>query len=82
MQSIGVFAAIFDEECRILLVRMAYGNQSWTTPGGALEPNETIDEGLKREVLEETGYRIEPEHIIGVYSKRKEDEIVIFVGRE
>ena len=79
MAKIGVFAAIFDEERRIFLVRMAYGNHSWTTPGGALGAGETIEEGLKREVFEETGFRIEPGSIIGVYSKPSENEVVIFV---
>jgi len=62
----------------MLLVRMAYGNRSWTTPGGALEPGETIEDGLKREVLEETAYHIQPSHVIGVYSKPSENEVVIF----
>ncbi|MDP4200213.1 MAG: NUDIX domain-containing protein [Bacteroidota bacterium] len=56
MKTIGVFAAIFDDEHRILLVRLAYGNQSWTTRGGAFEHGETIEEVLKREVIEESGY--------------------------
>jgi ADP-ribose pyrophosphatase YjhB (NUDIX family) len=76
---IGIFAAIFNDNRRILLVRMAYGNQSWTTPGGAVEEGESIEEALKREVLEETGYVVEPKHVVGVYSKPSEQEIVVFI---
>lgn len=85
--NLSAFAAIFDEHHRILLVRMAYGNRSWTTPGGGVEAGETIAEALKREVLEETGYHIDPRKIIGVYFKPIEKETLIFVeasiiGRE
>ena len=31
---------------------------SWSTPGGALDDGELLTEGLRREVLEETGVRI------------------------
>ncbi|CDW82011.1 nudix hydrolase [Stylonychia lemnae] len=31
----------------------------WCFPGGSLEPNETLREGVKREVQEELGYEIE-----------------------
>jgi ADP-ribose pyrophosphatase YjhB (NUDIX family) len=32
----------------------------WLIPGGGLEPNETLAECCKREILEETGYIVEP----------------------
>lgn len=36
-------------------------------PGGILELQETIAEGMKREVFEETGVRVEPVALRGVY---------------
>lgn len=60
-------AAIVDEQNRILLLkRRDSGN--WTMPGGTLEPNESIKDCLVREVLEETGLKVTPYHIINVYS--------------
>lgn len=33
-------------------------DKEWSLPGGRLEKNETIDQALKREILEETGLTI------------------------
>ena len=30
-------------------------NQFWSTPGGGLDPNESLTDGLQREMIEETG---------------------------
>jgi ADP-ribose pyrophosphatase YjhB (NUDIX family) len=30
-------------------------NQFWSTPGGGLDPNESLTDGLRREMIEETG---------------------------
>lgn len=56
---IGVGAVIEDETGRILLVkhipeRGGYWQGKWICPGGELELGETIKEGIKREVKEET----------------------------
>ena len=56
---IGVGAVIEDEAGRILLVkhipgRGGFWQGKWICPGGALELGETIEEGIKREVKEET----------------------------
>ena len=40
-------------------------------PGGVLELEETIGEGLIREVLEETGLTVEPEALAGVYKNMR-----------
>ncbi len=41
MHTLGVFASIFDETSRILLVRQAYGSRQWTTPGGRVDAGES-----------------------------------------
>lgn len=77
MPKVGVFAGIVDNMNRILLVKINYGSKNWTLPGGHLENNESPIEGVKREVLEETGYIIEPEHLVSVYSAPSKDDIVL-----
>lgn len=46
-------------------VLMCYSNglQHYEFPGGHLEENETLEEGLKREILEETGVTIDAKKI-------------------
>ncbi len=39
-----------------------FGN--WEGPGGAVEENETLEEAVMREVLEETGLSVTPERIL------------------
>jgi len=61
---IGVGAIIEDEAGRILLVkhvpaRGGFWQGKWICPGGELELGETIEEGIKREVKEETQLEID-----------------------
>ncbi len=61
---VGVGAVIQDSAGRVLLVkhkpeRGGFWQGRWICPGGALEPGETIAEGIKREVAEETQLEIE-----------------------
>nr|WP_238353022.1 bifunctional GNAT family N-acetyltransferase/NUDIX hydrolase [Kribbella solani] len=47
---------ILDPDDRILLVRFEFPDGPlWATPGGGLEPGETVVEGLRRELIEEVG---------------------------
>jgi len=78
MPTLGVFAAITDEDARILCVRMNYATHAWTTPGGLVEPGESPLDALKREVLEESGLDVVAEELVGVYSKPKKDDLVLF----
>ncbi len=57
-------AVIEDGAGRILLVkhvpeRGGYWQDKWICPGGRLEPEETIEEGIRREAKEETNLEIE-----------------------
>ena len=50
-------AAVFDDQCRILLVRETLDQGRWTLPGGWADVNQTLAECAVREVEEESGYR-------------------------
>jgi ADP-ribose pyrophosphatase YjhB (NUDIX family) len=41
----------------------------WAQPGGVLEIDETVRDAAVRETLEETGLRVEPGTIVGLYSR-------------
>jgi 8-oxo-dGTP diphosphatase len=45
----------------------------WATPGGRIEDNESAEECLVREMEEETGLKVEPVKLIGLYSDPKRD---------
>ncbi len=62
----GVAAAIKDDAGRILLQEKSSG-EGWSLPGGAIEPGETPEQAVCREVREETGILVEPRGIIDVY---------------
>ncbi|GIJ52340.1 NUDIX hydrolase [Virgisporangium aliadipatigenens] len=64
--SVSVAAAIVDEFGRVLVTQRR-DNGHWEPPGGVLEFDESILDGLKREVLEETGLAVEPTRLTGVY---------------
>jgi 8-oxo-dGTP diphosphatase len=56
---------ILDPDRRLLLFRFEYrsgplaGQTFWATPGGALDPGESYEAAACREMLEETGMRID-----------------------
>jgi 8-oxo-dGTP diphosphatase len=49
-------AVVLDPDDRILLVRFEFPTMSlWATPGGGIEPGESPEEAVRRELAEETG---------------------------
>jgi len=61
---VGIGAVIEDEAGRILLVkhvpeRGGFWQGKWICPGGEFELGETIEEGIKREVREETQLEVD-----------------------
>jgi 8-oxo-dGTP diphosphatase len=68
---VGVGAVVVDDRGRVLLVKRGTEplKGHWSLPGGLLELGETLIEGVKREVLEETGLFVEPEAIVEVVDR-------------
>jgi len=54
--SAGVFFYCSKTKRYLFLLRTDSKNQSWGIPGGKIENNETLSEGIIRECLEEIGY--------------------------
>ena len=82
MTTIGVFAAIFNDAGEILCVQRNYQPYGWTVPGGRLEDGEGPEDAVIREVLEETGYQVSVERLVGIYAAPfKSDLVISFVCR-
>jgi mutator protein MutT len=67
---VGVGAIIIEHD-RVVLVKRAHAPLlgKWSIPGGVLEVGETLREAAVREVLEETGLRVEAGELLGVYDR-------------
>ena len=78
MLSIGACTAIFDPEGRILLVRKAYGDRSWTLPGGGLDGDESPMAAAERETLEEAGLEVTVERLIAIYYRPDRGRLLFF----
>lgn len=63
----GVAGIIFDRTQRVLLMQRA-DNGLWGVPSGHVEPGETVEEAIIREISEETGLKVKVNRLIGVYS--------------
>lgn len=61
---VSVAALVTNEKDEILLVKSPW--RGWEYPGGLIEPGESFQEALHREVLEESGVEIEITGFVGI----------------
>lgn len=66
---VGTTAVVPDGSGRVLLQRRADDGR-WGLPGGWLDPGELPEEGVVREVAEETGVAVEVERLTDVRGRR------------
>jgi 8-oxo-dGTP pyrophosphatase MutT (NUDIX family) len=66
----SVTGLVFDDGRRVLLVRHSNGSV-WVAPGGAVDPDETPQDAVVRELWEETGLWVDPIRLLGVFGGRE-----------
>lgn len=73
---VGVGAVIVDERGHVVLIRRRYEPLAgrWSLPGGAVELGETLEAGVAREMLEETGLEVDVGPVIEVFDRITVDE--------
>ena len=77
---VSVAAMVHDGKGKILLVNSPW--RGWEYPGGLIEPGESFEAALKREILEESGVEIEITGFVGICKNLEKDIVNIdFVCR-
>ncbi len=82
--TLGVRGMILDHENRIFLVRHSYV-RGWHMPGGGVDPGETLEQALAKELREEGNIRVTGDvTLLGIYLNRKasnRDHVAVFIVR-
>ena len=75
-----VVGSVVAEGDRLLLCQRAIEPSAglWTIPSGYLEVDEELEQGARREALEEAGMEIETDGILAIYSSTKHKQVQIF----
>ena len=60
-------AGLVYKDDKVLLIKSQ--KRGWELPGGVVEQGESIFDGLKREISEESGVIAEPEKMVGIYQR-------------
>lgn len=67
---VAAYAVVIDDAGRLLLAHWNEGRRAaWTMPGGGLEAGEDPERAARREVHEETGYKVAIDELLGIHSR-------------
>lgn len=64
----GAYAIILQGD-HVLLTYQAWPEDDWQLPGGGIDAGETAPQALRREVHEETGWRVRPLRRLGAFRR-------------
>lgn len=70
-QPVSAKAVVMADD-KVLLLRQPNGK--WDLPGGKVEADEEVTDGLVREVLEETDIRVEPKQFLHAQTRTRKDD--------
>ena len=68
--SVSVTGIVLRDDGRVLAIKR-HDDGRWVPPGGVLELDETPQDGVAREVYEETGLKVQPVRLSGVYKNMR-----------
>ncbi|MGI8869680.1 MAG: NUDIX domain-containing protein [Mycobacteriales bacterium] len=78
----GVVGVIRDDAGRVLLLRHRFHQtDDWSLPGGWMHKSERFEDGLAREIHEETGYCVEIDQLVRLTSGYRLRVEVSYSGR-
>jgi 8-oxo-dGTP pyrophosphatase MutT (NUDIX family) len=60
-------SVVLDDAAERVLLILRQDFRIWALPGGGIEPGETPDQAAVRETLEETGYEVAIDRLVGSY---------------
>lgn len=79
---IGVTGIIFNDKNEILIFKHVYRTHSWSLPGGYIKSGEHPQEGIEREIYEESGLVVSADELIKTRTDRTSARLdLCFVGK-
>lgn len=73
-------ASVIEQNGRFLMVEeLHYGRMVINQPAGHMEFGESLLDAVKRETLEETGWRFEPTALLGIFHMQRPDEDRVYL---
>ncbi|MEF3255552.1 MAG: 2-dehydropantoate 2-reductase [Deferribacterales bacterium] len=64
---------VYNSNNEIVLIERKNPPYGWAIPGGFIDYGETVEQAARRELLEETGIKVDELHLLGIYSSPKRD---------